>query len=297
MVFITKVLKQKKLLLLLSFLGIFLYSCGGSSETTIEEEALNEEEVPEKLEEIINEVPDPTKVPWLLERTGADYDEKLPNDPSNVEKYEVTNNVAAINLGIYSTDVGYVSIYEQAQDAIEYLSSAKKLAEKLGVINVFDKNTVERFESNLDNRDSLSALINEALANTDEYLKKNDRNNIAALIFAGSFIEGLYISTELVANYPDELPEEAKNSLLVDLVKVIVDQEKPLNDLIKVLKSLEQEEEVASLVTQLEELSKLYADLNIQEQIKNNQGDLMLSDKTIESITTKVREIRTDLVK
>jgi len=70
-----------------------------------------------------------------------------------------------------------------------------------------------------------------------------------------------------------------------------------LEDLIKVLQSLEIEPDINDLVKSLQDLHKLYKELNIEEKIQKNQGDLILTDKTIQSITKKVKEIRTNIIK
>ncbi|NJO03838.1 MAG: hypothetical protein HC880_21145 [Bacteroidia bacterium] len=77
---------------------------------------------------------------------------------------------------------------------------------------------------------------------------------------------------------------------------MITEQEAALNDLITALKSLEQEDDIQTLVADLEELQKLYQELNIQEKIENNQGDLILTDQTIKGITQKTAEIRNGIV-
>lgn len=277
----------------------FLFAaCGGASSDNSETSDSTNAAVEEDIKKIITEVPEPSKIPYLLEETGAEYDEKLPNNPESVENYKTTNNKAAINLGIYAADVGYVSIYEKAQDAIKYVNAARTLADHLSLTSAFEADVIKRFEENLDNRDTLVAIINESLAKTDTYLKENERNNVAVMIFAGTFIEGLYIGTELIANYPEnDLPAEVKDQVLIPLVKVVLDQHKPLQDLIEVVNAYKEDDaDFADLAKQLEELNKLYEELNIEEQIQNNEGDLILTDETIQSITDKTKEIRTSIV-
>lgn len=279
-------------------MAFFLVACGGSSSDNSQVSDSTDAAVEEEIQKIITEVPEPSKIPYLLEATDAKYDEKLPNNPENVENYKTTNNKAAINLGVYAADVGYVSVYEKAQDAIKYVNAARTLADHLSLTSAFEADVIKRFEENLDNRDTLVAIINESLAKTDAYLKENERNNIAVMIFAGTFIEGLYIGTELIANYPEnDLPPEIKDQVLIPLVKVVVDQHKPLQDLIEVVNAYKEDDaDFADLAKQLEELNQLYDTLNIEEKIQNNEGDLILTDETIKSITDKTKEIRTSIV-
>jgi hypothetical protein len=62
------------------------------------------------------------------------------------------------------------------------------------------------------------------------------------------------------------------------------------------LKTLEQTEPVGGLVASLEMLEKTYQDLNIEEQIRNNQGDLALKDENLVSITAQCAKIRQSIV-
>ncbi|MDX2305753.1 MAG: hypothetical protein NW226_23300 [Microscillaceae bacterium] len=278
--------------------ALTIYACGTTENNTDQkEDTAAANEVKEELQKVLTDVPEPSEMPYQLKATGAEFNPKLPNPSGSVEKYKTTNNKAALNLGVFATDVGYVSVYEKVQEALDYIDATKTLGDKLGVSNAFDPQMRERFENNLSSIDTLTKIIDEALKQSDKYLKDNERNSIAAMIFTGSFVEGLYVSTQLVETYPkDLLPEEAKNEVLLSIVRLITEQDKPLEDLINALKSLEKEEDVDKLISQLEELLKLYKELNIKDLIEKNRGDLILTNETIQGITKKVKEIRSEIV-
>ena len=121
---------------------------------------------------------------------------------------------------------------------------------------------------------------------------------MASLIVAGSFIEGLYISTQLVITYPkDILPDDSRNLVLTPLIRVILDQQEAASDLSGLLSSHEGTEPIGQLQTNLAALNESYAALNIDEQIKNNRADLILSDETLADITDVVEKMRSELVK
>ncbi len=284
----------------------FLFAClvafaacesANNNDTDEDTSTVSDDPVTQNIQKVLTDVPEPSEIPYQLRATGADFDENLPNQPAKVDQYKTTNNKAALNLGVYATDVGYVSVYEKVQNAINYIEAVEGLGDQLGISNALDPQMQDRFKNNLSNVDSLTSIVDEALKSSDQYLKDNERNSIAAMIFAGSFVEGLYISTQLVDTYPEDLlPEEAKNEVLLGIVRLITEQDKPLNDLLAALKGLEQDDEVSSLVSQFEELAALYKELNIQEKIEKNQGDLILTDETIKGITGKVKEIRDGIV-
>ncbi len=252
-------------------------------------------EVKEKISGVVKEMPSPSEIPYLLMETGADLNESLLHDLNNVSNYSSNNNEAAVNLGVYATDVAYLSAYEKSQKALKYLIEIRPLADQLALSDSFDPKTVERFESNLSNTDSLAMIVNEAINNADEHLKKTDRPKVAALLLAGSFIEGLYISTALVENYPKELPEEARKLILIPLVDVIIKQEGPLSDLIELLESVEQDEYITTMVKDLIVLKAEYKKLNVQKLMDEGRGGELLKDEALDNITNQMGKIRDDV--
>lgn len=290
-----------KLLALLVIAG--LISCGqktNTEEASDNSEAFDqaESEVKEQIESVVYDIPEPSEIPFLLQATGAEYNENLLNDIGKIGEYEITNDAAALNLGVYATDIGYLVSYGKVQEALNYMSSTKSLADHLGVSASINVSLLERFEGNLANKDSLAYILNEAIGETDQFLKDDSRSRIAALLITGSFIEGLYISTELIKTYPrDLLPDDSRNLVLTPLMRVILEQETALGDLLQLLETVEQGQPVEGIKEQLISLQELYTALNIDEQIKNNQSSLVLTDSTLIDITAKVNEIRNTITK
>jgi len=276
-----------------------LYSCGSSSDNkdqNSDEFKEAEQSLNKQIEDVVYNIPSPSEIPYILQQTGAEFNQSLLNDKAKADKYITRNDKAALNLGVYAADIGYLSSYDKTQEAIDYLAACKKLADNLNVIGTFDVAILERFEANISNKDSLAHLLNSAVQRTDDYLKGDSRNKLAALVVTGSFIEGLYISTGLVKTYPkDLLPDDKRNLVLTPIIRVILEQKKSASDLLKMLSSVEQSEPVTSLVKDLTQLEATYNALNIEEQIKNNRADLLLSDKNLVEVTTIVERMRNSI--
>ena len=187
--------------LTLSLIGLLAISCGdgGSEAGTDTDAAAVEESTTDgssllEIEGKLFSIPSPVQTALLIKEVGTDYDASLLNNPSDANKYS-TSFKKGINLGIYGADLGYVTIYEQTQDAISYLAAVKSLANDLGVTGAFDMTLLERFEKNVGNKDSLLALVADAFKASDAYLKNNERNDIGALVLAGGWVESVYFST------------------------------------------------------------------------------------------------------
>lgn len=275
--------------------GMYLVSCSSKPNEGANSDEFKEAEqsLKEQIEEVVYNIPSPTEIPYLLEATGADYNQSLVNDKKKVDQYATISDKAALNLGVYAADIGYLTSYDKTQDAIDYMNVCKTLADNLGVIGAFDVDVLKKFESNISNKDSLASLLNTTISQADRYLKDDSRNKLAALIVTGSFVEGLYISTGVVKSYPKNiLPDDQRNLILTPLMRIILEQEKSVDELLRMLGNSGTEDPIPSIISDLTALQASYRALNIEEQIKNNRADLVLTDKNLADITAIVEKLR-----
>lgn len=284
--------------LICAFLTLVLVSCGSSSsdkDKNSEEFKEAEESLKQTIEEVVYNIPSPSEIPYLLQTTGAEFNQSLLNSKDKVDQYVTRTDKAALNLGIYAADIGYLSSYDKTQEAIDYLGSAKTLADNLGIIGAFDTEVLKKFEQNISNKDSLTHLLDQSIKKTELFLKDDSRNKLSALVVTGSFIEGLYISTGLIKTYPKNLlPDDKRYQVLTPLMRVVLQQKVSVGELLKMLSSssVEQTDPVTNIVADLKVLDEAYKKLNIEEQIKNNKADLILTDKNLEEITVIVERLR-----
>lgn len=286
--------------IVIALTGVFaLGSCGSSTKDSSKSEEFKkaEESLKDQIEDVVYNIPSPSEIPYLLQSTGAEFNQGLINDRKKADSYSSRTDKAALNLGIYAADIGYLSSYDKTQEAIDYLNAVKGIADNLGVIGSFDVELLKKFEANISNKDSLASLINGSVQKTKDYLKDDNRNKLAALMITGSFVEGLYISTGLIKSYPKNLlPNDQRNLVLTPLMRVILEQEKSVDELVKMLGTVDQAEPVAGIIVDLHSLQSNYRALNIDEQIKNNKANLVLSDKNLEEITKIVEKLRKSIV-
>lgn len=279
------------------FLALGLWSCGSSSkedQSKSDEFKEAEESLKDGIQDVVYNIPSPHEIPYLLQSTGADFNQSLIGDRKKADSYLTKTDKVALNLGVYASDIGYLSSYDKTQEAIDYLTTAKSLADNMGVIGSFDTDILKNFESNISNKDSLAALLDRAIKKTDVYLKDDSRNKLAALMVTGSFVEGLYITTGVISSYPkDLLPNDQRNVILTPLVRIILEQEKSVNELVKMLGAVQPAEEpITTLLAEFTSLQSYYKNLNINEQIKNNKGSEVLNDKNLAEITRLVSKLR-----
>lgn len=292
-------LKQPIYFFFSAVLAAGLVSCASSGEDknkNSDEFDKASETLKQQIEDVVYNIPSPSEIPYLLQATGAEFNQALLNSRQKVDEYTTRSDKASLNLGVYVADIGYLTSYDKTQEAIDYLGACKTLADNLGLIGTFDTELGKQFEENISNKDSLAHLLDRTIKQAQAFLIDDNRNKLASLVVTGSFIEGLYISTGLIKSYPKNiLPEDSRNLVLTPLMRVVLEQRKAVSELLKMLNAVDQTEPIVSIVADLKVLEETYQKLNIEEQIKNNRADLVLSDKNLEGITTLVEKLRKEI--
>lgn len=293
---------QLKLVSLALSAAVLVSSCGGgsqekSSDASSEFDAAKEQ-VAADVSKVLKDLPPPSEVPYLLMNAGAEFNPAIINSLEKMESYQTSESKAALNLGVYATDIGYLTSYEKSELALDYMGECQKLAAPVGVSGAIDYGMIARFEANMENRDSLSNIINEVMQKSGERLSELDELNSAALLLAGSWIEGVYISATIVNTYPDDLPEESRTLILEPLVKIVIDQKVSLNDLIQVMNDVPESKEVNDMIAELQKVKAIYDGelAEVEQQIADNTGDFVLTPSTLDNLSAEVSRIRASIV-
>lgn len=241
-------------------------------------------------------VPSPMQTALLIQKSGVAYDKTILNAGNKNGQY-TTDYAKALNLGIYGADLGYVSMYNQTQDAIGYLGAVKNLADKLGVSSAFDQSTMKRISDNISNKDSMLMLVGIAYRASDAYLKTNKRTEISSLILTGGWIESMYFS---IIAYNKKPTDEIKYR--------IAEQKQALGSIIKLLNS-HNLPDAAELTNQLSELAKVYESVTTKynfvepttDEAKkttfiNSTTEITIAKEQLDEIAAKISAIRDKII-
>lgn len=242
-------------------------------------------------------IPSPVQTSMLIKETGAKYNNGMLNTAKNAEKY-TTKYKKALNVGVYGADVGYVTLYDNSQDALGYMKAVRKLSDELGILGAFDEKTVNRFQENLGKKDSMLAMVGDAYRASDAFLKDNDRKDIGVLILAGGWIETLYFTTTI-----------AQSSNNPRVMERLGEQKYTLDNLIKALNPYRGQEEVAALLDQLYELAYDFDAVAVEyKYVKpttdeankittiNSTSKVTITKEHLKAIADKIAAIRNSIV-
>jgi hypothetical protein len=219
---------------------------------------------------IFYSLPSPLETAMLIKNAGAEYNEDLMNPTANTSRY-ITAKSKALNLGIYSTDLSYASLFDQNQATLNYIEAAKKMADGLNILNAIDEETITRLEEQINNRDAIIDIISETLMNSSAFLKENDLEGTASVILVGGWIEGLYIATNLV----DENDLEGSK-----LVERIVDQKLSLDIMVSLLEASPEDPDAQAVLVDVKTLKTIF------DKITIDQGEVTAVEDPETNITT-----------
>lgn len=205
-------------------------------------------------EKIFNALPSPLESAMLIKSAGAQFNESLLNPVENVSSY-VTNKAMALNLGAYTSDLCVASMYEQTQLLIDYMNAAKKMADGLGILDAIAQEDIDKLEENINDTEVIMSIVSATFMNSNSYLEDNGQPATAAMVLVGGWIEGLYVSTQLV-----DMSQFDGNKL----VSRIIDQKLSIDILLNLLDESKDNQNVSELISQIQDLKVVFDKINIQ---------------------------------
>jgi hypothetical protein len=230
-------------------------------------------------EKIFQALPSPLESAMLIKSAGARFDQKLLNNIDNVNSY-VTNKSMALNLGIYTCDLSFASMYEQTQLIIDYMNAAKKMADGLGILKAIEQSKIDELEENINNSDKIMEIVSETFMNSNSYLEENGQPAVAAMVLVGGWFEGLYISTQLV-----DMNDFNGNKL----VGRIIDQKLSIGILLNLLEGSKGNPAVDELMVQVNKLKLVFDKISISTSPIKTEFDQASNTTILKS------EVKTDM--
>ncbi|MEM6841903.1 MAG: hypothetical protein AAF632_06735 [Bacteroidota bacterium] len=301
---------MKKLSLLIGAGLLLLWSCDSGSQ--IDEQAFldslqtaesNSPVISEEvLESILQQIPSPLEIAVLLKESGTNYDIELLNGTDQLATYN-SNFKKALNLGVYGTDLGYTNIYEQNQDAFEYLTAIRDLADGLSIGQFFDFGVIRRLATNSRNLDSLLLITTKNFNNINASLQEQQRANLSVLLLTGGWLEALHIMCQVTERNMnnEELKERiGEQKIILENIMLLLSFYSDSNPNVKELS-----DRMSELQAQFEkiDITQTYAESTLEEvngivTISNNSTTTInITDENVKEISRVTSSIRDYIIK
>lgn len=227
----------------------------------------------------IANLPPPMEVLDEFSKSKLEPNVSILNPVDNADKYQ-TSLKQAFNYGIYGVDLGYLVVNNRTLDVIKYYGASKKLAEQLNMAETFNR-FVSRFESNSNNKDTLTRVIDEAYAATDGYLRSNERLETASQVLSGSWLECQYITVNLLKT----AERNADNEILFQRVW---EQRLYLDNISKLLSEFKDNAELNKIKTDFEGLLAIY---------KEPSDDKKIDKAFLTKLASSLEKVRANIIK
>lgn len=272
-------------------LSIMLVSCGDKPTDEIAENVTSEtpkdttpitvnEETKFKFDFAIANIPSPVGSINEISGWGVDYNNTLLVDA----KKQLTTSSEfskALALGVFNIDMSYAMVNNKGEDVLKYMKTVVTTSDALGLKSAVDQMVGKRAEKNLSNKDSLLKILDEIFVKSDSYLRTNERVYTASSVFAGSWVESLYLTCKITEGVTDAAVKEKA-------YKHLWDQRFYLKNLTDLLNDYKDKKECVILN---DELKKIHTDIDAIKDPKD------MKDANFKTISGKIYALRASLIK
>lgn len=232
-----------------------------------------------KAEKIFYTLPSPLESAMIIKTAGARFDGRILNPVDNAKNYS-TNRSMALNLGIYTCDLSFTSLYDQTQLIIDYMNAAKKMADGLGILDAVSQEDINKLEENIHNTDIIMEIVSSTYLNSSSYLQDNGQPAVAAMVLTGGWLEGLYISTNLVS---------AKDLKDNKLAGRIIDQKLSIDNLLSLLQDNKGNPAIDDMIVQMNGIKAIFDKITIKT------SDVKAEYDQKESLTVLKSDVRSNI--
>lgn len=252
------------------------------------------------IDEMIQNIASPVETAALIKGLKIPFNKDFLVNTKAAERYN-TSFEKALALGIYGCDLGYLNMYEKTSFVVDYISVVKRLADDIQVGQFFDFTTLKRLATNNENLDSLVTISQQSFSRIDNYLRETNRPMLSAVIVAGFWVEGAYLTTR-VAQISDH----------TRIRETLGEQKTILVFLTKVLKVYEKDPNMAKFLSEIDKIKLLFDEVKITYEVGEPEmvevnGELTftqtdkqiveMSDETYNKIIESIQKLRSDLTK
>jgi hypothetical protein len=275
---------------MLLLFGWIMVNCGGKPAVTEQAAIQNDSSALQATNEVLQSLRE-SGITRQFSADGSVFQAEAVHDINKSHDYLHQSNkaAAAIRLGIYMSDLGYLMEFDRRDQAKRYFEECLLLANHVGLQELFSKAVEVRFSDiisgNADLQRDLGRLFKHATntAAADEFKK------IHAAALAGYYIEELYHLTLFIQTAPQQ---ENLSPLRMKALQTLLSQKDEVGNLIRYFDHLELKPEGIALYQEYLKMQSGYQSLDADRLLKETNEMIILQDKKFNEILASIISIR-----
>lgn len=202
-----------------------------------------------------------------------------------------------IHFGMYASDLSLQILYGDKKQVGNYLNVLKKATFNMSLRNIFRKEIWDIFVNHPNNTDSLIYMFSESVLTCNQALILSKRYEEAALLVTGTWIESLYLLSQLAIS--------SNNQKIKDRVG---EQKLSLDQLIQLTQQYPDSKSLSKIEKKLQQLEEIYQNIKIEvtylpPKVDSKTGstevqskhEVVISDNTLAEIHAQVILLRKKL--
>ncbi|KOY85399.1 hypothetical protein AD998_03850 [bacterium 336/3] len=234
--------------------------------------------------DVINSMPDPIEMVDLIKSIGVEYDNSILNKPANTEKYNAEHKMA-LNIGIYSVDLGYANLHNKTQDAINFLDATKKMAEGLKVSQYFDFEAIKKVTQEKKDLNELLLVTLQGLEKMRQGLEDEKRSETVTLVVIGGWLESIYIAAQVA--------EKADKQ---ELKEKIADQKAVITSLITMIEpNKSSSKHIEELYADLKKIEGAYQNISVTP-VDGKPSEVKMTKEDFTKLNQALKDVRNKIV-
>ncbi len=198
----------------------------------------------------------PVEVCNIFERLGIHFNDTIILPPGNRDLY-MSSYKAAMNLGVYGVDMGYVRLFGVNRQTMSYFSTLKTLSNRLNMPDTFITDAIRNLDPEMSHHDSVTRLMNDVYSKIDQHLRDEGNEGTLGLMLMGGWIEAMYLATHLAYDPADPDPQ---------VVGKIAEQKYSLISLLSFMKNYYSDPMVVFYTKKLKYLNRWFDEIEIYYQ-------------------------------
>lgn len=290
--------------ILIIFLVLLLSSsCGREQETTRVTAPVFSTYVPAtpsdtvKIREIYYGLLTPVEVCNIFDRLGLAFNDTITLSPDNCNLY-MSSYKAAMNLGVYGVDMGYMKLFGVSRKTINYFSTIKTLSGRLNMPDSFLTDAITQLDRGMNDADSLTSLMNDTYKKIDEHLRNESSEGTLGLMLMGGWVEAMYLATQLAYDPANPDPQ---------VVEKIAEQKYSLLSLLSYMKNYYDDPMVVFYTKKLKYLNRWFDSFEIyyrkgdvtvdtvRQVVKTTGSEMTVTAETLSQIREYIAKLRNEI--